>query len=242
MASEEIPSRRDPALPQGNAPAHRWTDPAVDLAVVPLLRYRRRTFRFASLLVASCYFIDLFQPRLAEVAVARALWILVILGAAAVQRPERHRLADLAAYLTAVATGIAVVTIVALDGGTSSIYVGMLIATPFAVLVGAAELPLAAALNGAICVVGGAGIRLFEGQPWFQIVSWLLLSTVMSALATWGTVAARHAWGIEVAAERERRLALERLAESERQRVEAERQRGEAERQRAEAERLAEVG
>jgi signal transduction histidine kinase len=198
------------------------------VALSRLLAYRSRTLRFASALVASSYLIDVFQPRLAEVAVVRALWIASILVVAAYQRPDRPARANLASYLGAIATGAAVVAIVALDGGTASIYAGMLIATPFAVLVGMAELPLAAAIAGAFCVLGGAGIRISEGQPWSQIFSWLLLSSVMSALATWGTVAARRAWRIEVAAERERRTAVERLAE--------------VERDQAEAERLAEVG
>jgi signal transduction histidine kinase len=188
-----------------------------------LLRYRRRTLLFASLLVASSYAIDVFQPRLLEVAIARALWIASILACAAGQRADRPRLATAASYLGALTTGLAVVVIVALSGGTASIYAGMLLATPFAVLVAMFELPGAAALNGALCVAGGAVIRGREGQPASQLASWLLLSTVMTALATWGTIAARRAWRIELAAERARREAAERLAESERQRAEAER-------------------
>jgi signal transduction histidine kinase len=192
-------------------------------ALEALLRYRRKTLLFASVLVASSYAIDVFQPRLLEVAIARALWISSILATAACQRPERPRLATLGSYFGSFATGVAVVGIVALNGGTASIYAGMLIATPFAVLVAMFELPGAAALNGALCVVGGAAIRWSEGQPWTQIVSWLNLSIVMTALATWGTVAARRAWHVELATERARREAAERLAESERQRAEVER-------------------
>jgi signal transduction histidine kinase len=188
-----------------------------------VLRYRRRTLLFASLLVASCFAIDVFQPRLLEVALVRVLWIASILACAAGQRADRPRLANVASYLGAFTTGIAVDVIVALNGGTASIYAGMLIATPFAVLVAMFELPGAAALNGAMCVVGGALIRGWEGQPASQIVSWLILSTVMSALATWGTIAARRVWRIEIAAERARREAAERLADGERQRAEVER-------------------
>jgi signal transduction histidine kinase len=194
--------------------------PAVGLET--LLRYRRRTLLLASVLVASSYAIDVFQPRLREVAIVRALWIASILACAAGQRVDRPRLATIASYLGSLATGIAVVAIVALDGGTASIYAGMLIATPFAVLVAMAELPGAAALTGVLCVVGGAAIRGSEGQPWWQIVSWLNLSIVMTVLATWGTVAARRVWRVEVAAARARTEAAERLAESERQRAETE--------------------
>ncbi|HET6438756.1 MAG TPA: histidine kinase dimerization/phospho-acceptor domain-containing protein [Anaeromyxobacter sp.] len=210
-------------MPASPATGAGRDDPSLAAGTAALLRYRRRTFRFGALLIASCWVIDLFQPHLAEVAVVRVLWVAAVLVAASLQRPERPRLANLSSHLGSLATGAAVVAIVALDGGTSSVYVGMLLATPFAVLVAMVELPTAAALNGAICVAGGAAIRLWEGQPWIQVVSWLLLSTVMTALATWGTIAARRAWRMEVAAERRRWQALEQLAESERQRAEAQR-------------------
>jgi len=190
---------------------------------VMLLAYRRRTFRFGAALIAACYPIDLFQPRFAEVAVVRALWVVAALVGASLQRPDRPRLATGASHAASLATAAAVVTIVALDGGTASIYAGMLLATPFAMLVVMVELPVAAAINGAVCVVGGAAMRAWEGQAWTQVGAWLILSTVMSALATWGTVAARAAFRIEMTAERARQQAQEQLAESELQRAKAER-------------------
>jgi signal transduction histidine kinase len=216
-------TRAGPPASASSTPAAGADDLSLRAGIAALLRYRRRTFRFGALLIASSYAIDLFQPRLAEVAVVRALWVAAVLVAASLQRPERPRLASVSSHLASLATGAAVVAIVALDGGTASIYAGMLLATPFAVLVAMVELPTAAALNGAMCVAGGAAIRVWEGQPTVQVGSWLLLSTVMTALATWGTVAARHAWRMEVAAERRRWQALGQLAESERQRAEAER-------------------
>jgi signal transduction histidine kinase len=206
-------------VPTLSAPPHLVAgegDASFLAGTTALLRYRRRTFRFGSLLIATCFLVDLFQPRLAEVAVVRALWIAAVLSAAALQRPDRPRLATLGAQLGSLATGAAVVAIVALDGGTASVYAGMLLATPFVVLVAMVEIPSAAALTGALCVAGGAAIRLWEGQPWIQVGCWLLLASVMTALATWGTVAARHAWRLEVDAERQRRRALEHLAETER--------------------------
>ena len=129
---------------EGEGSAAPEKDRPTDALLTSLLHYRRRTFRFAALLVASVYLIDLYQPRFAEEAVVRGLWILAILPASSWQRPDRPRLATLAAYLGSVLTAFAVVAIVALDGGTSSIYAGMLIATPFTVLVAMAELPWAA--------------------------------------------------------------------------------------------------
>lgn len=223
MSQEAVLPQSEPPPSAPPGPAAEEGDPSLLAGTAALLRYRRHTLRFGALLIASCYLVDLFQPRLAEVAVARALWAAAVLAAAALQRPGHPRLATLSAHLASLATGAAVVAIVALNGGTASIYAGMLLATPFAVLVVMVELPTAAALTGAICVAGGAAIRLWEGQPWIQVGCWLLLASVMTALATWGTVAARHAWRLEVAAERRRRRALEQLAESERQRAEAER-------------------
>jgi len=208
---------RPAGLPEAPAVARLDSPPAA--GNVMLLQYRLRTLRFAALLVAASYAIDWFQPRFAEVALVRALWIGALLVTASLQRTDRPRLATFGSYLCSIATGFAVVAIVALDGGTASIFQGMLLATPFAVLVAMAELPLAAALNGAICVAGGTAIRIAEGQPGVQVASWLLLSSVMSALATWGTVAARYAWRAEVAAEKARLKAQEALAESERQRA-----------------------
>jgi signal transduction histidine kinase len=223
MAHGAEPSaRRDQ---DGTAPEPGAPDPIrpVEAGTVMLLAYRRRTFRFGAALIAACYVIDLLQPRFAEVAVVRALWVAAVLVGAALQRPDRPRLATGASHASSLASAAAVVAIVALDGGTGSIYAGMLLATPFAMLVAMVELPVAAAINGAICVLGGAAMRAWEGQPWTQIGAWLLLSTVMSALATWGTLAARTAFRIEMSAERARQRAQEQLAESELQRAQAER-------------------
>ena len=223
MAHGAEPSaRRDQ---DGTAPEPGAPDPIrpVEAGTVMLLAYRRRTFRFGAALIAACYVIDLLQPRFAEVAVVRALWVAAVLVGAALQRPDRPRLATGASHASSLVSAAAVVAIVALDGGTGSIYAGMLLATPFAMLVAMVELPVAAAINGAICVLGGAAMRAWEGQPWTQIGAWLLLSTVMSALATWGTLAARTAFRIEMSAERARQRAQEQLAESELQRAQAER-------------------
>jgi signal transduction histidine kinase len=223
MVDEANTSRLAPPAPAQLGSVEQRKASTKDLGEGALFRGRRRTLRFSALLIASCYFIDFFQPRLAEVAVVRAGWIVVVLVAAAWQWPDGPRRALLGAYLASIATGAAVVAIIALQGGTSSIYSGMLIATPFAVLVTLAEFPSVAALNGAICALGGAAMRLSEGHSRIQVVCWLLLATVMSALATWGTVGARRAWRAEVGAERERLMVLEQLAESERQRAVAER-------------------
>jgi signal transduction histidine kinase len=55
------------------------------------------------------------------------------------------------------------------------------------------------------------------------VASWIVVSAVMSTLATYGTVASRRLWWREIRIERERTEALSGLAESERRRAESER-------------------
>jgi signal transduction histidine kinase len=188
-----------------------------------LLVFRRRTFRLAAIVVAAFFWIDALQPRFAATAAIRALWIAALLAAAQAQRPARRGLATRSAQLVSVATSLAVVGILALDGGTRSVYHGMLLATPFMVLLGAVEVPPVAALSGAVCGVGGAVLRIAEGRPWTDVVAWLFLSAVTSGIAIWSTLAARYGWQLEAAAERARRSVQQQLSVSEQQRREAER-------------------
>jgi signal transduction histidine kinase len=193
-----------------------------------LLRYRRVSATLGAALVASCYGIDLVLGHPASVLAWRAAWIASLLLAAALHRPGRPAAAFWGAQLGAGATGAAVVGIVALSGGTQSIYDGMLLVSPFATLVALPDVPSAAVATGIWCILGGAGIRVGEGRSSLDVVSWILLSTVMTALAAWGAAASRRLWAAELASERDRTRMLEAL--------------GESERLRAEAERLAEVG
>jgi signal transduction histidine kinase len=188
-----------------------------------LIRHQRRTFLLGAGLVAACYLIDLVQPNVLLNMSIRTVWVLAILVGAWLQRPERPRGANLGAHLAAGATGLAVLAIVALSGGTQSVFSGMLLATPFAVLVAIPAYPSSAALTGAALLGGGAVLRVAEGQPLADIFSWILVSAVMSTLATYGTVAARRLWWKELQVERERAEALAGLAESEKRRAESER-------------------
>ncbi|HYD41993.1 MAG TPA: histidine kinase dimerization/phospho-acceptor domain-containing protein [Anaeromyxobacter sp.] len=209
-------------IPRGPGPVSGGELPSL-AASEGLLAFRRLTFGLAAVVVASFYWVDVSQPRFAAVAAVRALWIGAFLAAAALQRPSHPRRAMRAAQLVSLATSFAVVTIIALDGGTASVYHGMLLATPFLVLLGVVEVPPIAAVNGAVCGIGGALIRLAEGQSWGDVAAWLFLSAVMSLLAIWSTVATRHAWQLGLAAERARLAIQQRLSQSEQQRVEAER-------------------
>lgn len=191
--------------------------------VIPaqIIRHQRRTLLLAAVLVAACYLIDLVQPNVALNMAIRTAWVASLLLGAWLQRPEHPRAAVVGAHLAAVMTGAAVLGIVALTGGTRSVFSGMLLATPFAVLVAIPAYPASAALTGAALLGGGAVLRMAEGQPATDVASWVVVSAVMSALATYGTVASRRLWWKEIEAERERAEALAGLAESERQLAES---------------------
>lgn len=193
------------------------------LIPAPLIHHQRRTFLLGAALVAACYLIDLVQPNVALNMAIRTCWVAAILVGAWLQRPERPAGAMLGSHLAAAATGVCVLAIVALTGGTRSVFSGMLLATPFAVLVAIPAYPSSAALTGAALLGGGAFLRIWEGQGPTEVASWIVVSAVMSTLATYGTVASRRLWWRELQVERERSDALAGLAESERRRAEAER-------------------
>lgn len=188
-----------------------------------IIRHQRATFLLGAALVAACYVIDLVQPNVALNMAIRTAWVACILVGAWLQRPERPAGAMLGAHLAAVGTGLGVLLIVAFSGGTRSVFSGMLLATPFAVLVAIPAYPSSAALTGVALLGGGALLRVWEGQPSTDVASWIVVSAVMSTLATYGTVASRRLWWREIRIERERTEALSGLAESERRRAEAER-------------------
>jgi signal transduction histidine kinase len=193
--------------------------------VIPeqIIRHQRRTFLLGAGLVAACYLIDLVQPNVALNMAVRTCWVAAILLGAWLQRPGRPAGAMLGAHVAAAATGICVLLIVTYTGGTHSVFSGMLLATPFAVLVAIPAFPSSAALTGAALLGGGALLRVWEGQAATDVVSWIVVSAVMATLATYGTVASRRLWSLELQVERERTEALAGLADSERRRVEAER-------------------
>jgi signal transduction histidine kinase len=188
-----------------------------------VIRYRRGTMFLGAALIAACYPIDLMLGHGAGVLLQRAGWIGMALLGASLQRAGRPGLAYAGVHLATLASGVFVVTLVQGTGGTKSIYAGMLLVLPFAVLVAIADLPATSLVSGVLCSLGGAAIRHAEGQPAARIGAWLLLSGILTLLSAWGVVATRRNWLDELAAERDRARALEELAESERRRAAAER-------------------
>ncbi|MFO0582308.1 MAG: hypothetical protein U0229_08555 [Anaeromyxobacter sp.] len=193
------------------------------------LRYQRRGSLLGAALIAACYPIDFIQPNFRLTALIRTGWVAAVLFAAWSQQRGRIRLAVAGGHLAGTATGAAVVSIIALTGGTRSLFEGMFLAAPFAVLVAFPDLPSAAAITGLFGVMGGFLIRFEEGQSPVQLGAWCVLSGAMAILAVFGTVMTRRLFADEVAAANDRVDAMEALAGSERARVEADRLRAEAE-------------
>jgi len=188
-----------------------------------LLRHRRRSLSFGAALIATTYGADWLLGHPPSVYAWRAAWIAGVVGAAWLQQPARPRRAYAGAHLAAAVTGLCVVAIVGLTGGSASLYAGMLLATPFAALVAVPDIPSVALVAGAWCVTGGAVMRLGEGQPALAVAGWILLSLLMTALAAWGSMSSRRLWAAELAGEQATIRVMAALGESERRRAETER-------------------
>lgn len=213
------------------APGNRYTAPVPRHAPFneKALRHQRRGSLLGAALIAACYPIDLIQPNARATMLIRTGWAAAVLFAAWSQQRDRVRLAVAGGHLAGTATGAAVVSIVALTGGTRSLFEGMFLAAPFAVLVAFPDLPFAAAITGLFGVVGGFAIRWAEGHDALQLAAWCVLSGAMAVLAVFGTVMTRRLFADEVSAAKARVAAMEALAESERARLDSERRRAEAE-------------
>jgi signal transduction histidine kinase len=167
--------------------------------------------------------LDLHWPDARALLVVRSLWIAVLLGAAALQRPGRPALARAATFSALVVCGIMSPFVVGYAGGTPGPRFGFLLALPLISLVMVPDLPLAAVAAGAACLGGGVLMLVSEGRdPWF-VFEWSIVSSATAVLAWVGGVAFRRIWLSQIGIQRERAEALGRLAESEGRRAQAER-------------------
>ncbi|GEJ58011.1 sensor histidine kinase [Anaeromyxobacter diazotrophicus] len=188
-----------------------------------LMTHRRRAVAVAAALVGSFLPVDLAQATGGQAAAAvRVLWVAMLLGAIPALRPERPRLAAAAGQLLGLASGAALVAIVAVTGGADGVYFNFLLALPLAVMVVSPEQPASAALASAVTTVGGAVLLWSSGHPALDLATWLLMSVAAGSLALWGTFLYLRAWATEVASEHACVWATEELARSERRRASAE--------------------
>ena len=188
-----------------------------------VIRHHRTTLLLGAAFVGACAAIDTFLPRRELAWALRAAWVLTVLAGAALQRPERPRLATRAGQVTGFLSGAFVVAITWVTGGSDGLYAGVLLATPLTLLAAFPDLPSVAVLGGSACLGGGVAMKVAEGRPAHDIAAFALVCTFMVVLAAWGTVMSRRLLRGELEAERARARALQDLAESERRRVDAER-------------------
>ncbi len=167
--------------------------------------------------------LDLRLPEGLRAAAWRVAWMLVLLAAAAFQRPRRPRLSAWAIRIAIVASGIGAVAVVTYGGGTQSARFGFLLAFPLTGLVLFPDFPVAVAAVGATCLLGGVALLASEGRDFWFVLEWGVLSSALSALAVVGTMAFRRLWLSELKAHRARSAAVEQLRESERRRAQSER-------------------
>lgn len=194
--------------------------------VAPLIaqqRLWRRTLLVGAVLLAAYLPFDLRLPAGREAATWRIGWMVLLLGAAALQRPTWPRLGTWATRIVIVASGVAAIAVVAYGGGTEGARFGFLLAFPLVGLVLFPEFPVSVGLLGVVCLLGGVGLLAGEGRGAWFAWEWGMLSFVLTVLAVLGAIGFRRLWLSELNAQRSRAEALERLGESERRRARSDR-------------------
>jgi signal transduction histidine kinase len=187
------------------------------------IRHWRRSLLVGAAILAVYLPLDLRWPRAPALVVVRAAWLTFLLAAAALQTPRRPRLSRVATFSAMVVCGLMSPFVVHFAGGTPGPRFGFLLALPLVLLVLLPDLPLAALLAGAACLGGGVAMLVAEGRDAWFVFEWSVLSLAIAVLAWVGGIAFRRIWISEIGAQRERALAVERLAESEGRRAQAER-------------------
>ncbi len=154
---------------------------------------------------------------------ARAGWVLALLAAAPLQRPDRPRLALLATQAAAIASAVACLLLVSSQGGARGSFYGFLVVLPLTILGFVPQLPSTALLAGAVTTAGGVYLSVQGGLPTAVTGEWLAISLVVVGLAYVGVRGNRRMLQDQFRAEQARERAERELVESERRRERAER-------------------
>ena len=187
------------------------------------IRLWRRSLLVGVALLTVYLPLDLYLPLGRRAATWRVGWMLVLLGAAALQRPRWPRVGVWVTRVAIVASGVAGVAVVAFGGGTHGARFGFLLAFPLAALVLFPELPVAVGTLGATCLLGGMALIVREGRDAWFTLEWAVLSFAITVLAVVGAATFRRLWLSELRAQQSRAEALQQLADSERRRAQVER-------------------
>jgi len=188
-----------------------------------LFRSRWRTALVAAVLVSTHAILDLRHPSWRAVVLIRLGWVLLLLGAFALQRRRTRPAKILAAYLAVVGSAVAMVAIVGLTGGSHGPRFDILMAMPLALLLMIPDLPWSAVSMGLLSFAGGTLLLWLDGRDAWWIAEWVVLSVTLGAVTGYGTHQLGRMRAAERRAERARSEALVRLAESERRRAQSER-------------------
>jgi len=183
----------------------------VDAAATNVLRLRFRGLLLASGLVVPLYPLDVLlgHASLASLALELA-WLGVLFTTALLQRLRSKSLADLAARLAGLATGVLFSLIVAVTGGSASPYFYYSLAIPWSALVLLPGLPSVAGLASVGTLGGGIAILIFEGHGWRYAAVWSYLGSAATLITGMGAWLYRRMAQAEAQAERTRADAEQR--------------------------------
>ncbi len=188
-----------------------------------LFQGRWRTAVVAAVLVAPHALLDLRHANWRLALLIRLGWVALLLAAYRLQRRRTRAASILSAYVAVLGSGAAVVTIVALAGGSHGPRFDIIMALPLALLIMIPDLPWSAVAMGLLSFAGGTLLLVRDGRDGWWIAEWLVLSTTLAAVTAYGAYQLRRLRAAERRAEEERADALVRLAESERRRGQSER-------------------
>jgi C4-dicarboxylate-specific signal transduction histidine kinase len=188
-----------------------------------LFRNRWRTALVAAALVAPHALLDLRHPNWKLVVAIRACWVAMLLAGYQIQRRGVQPASSLAAYVVVLASGAAVIGIVALTGGSRGPRFDIIMPLPLALLVMIPDLPWGAIGLGMLSFAGGIFLLVRDGRDAWWITEWTVLSGTLAAVVAYGAYQFGRLRRVEQRAAEDRAQALALLAESERRRGQTER-------------------
>ncbi|HET6414476.1 MAG TPA: histidine kinase dimerization/phospho-acceptor domain-containing protein [Anaeromyxobacter sp.] len=187
------------------------------------MRRRRLGMVLSAGFIAPFVLLDLGLPHGPWIALVGITWAGVLVAAGLFQRDGHRHAANVWALLAVLVSAGATTAKILMNGGSQSLFFGLLFAlAPLAALVGP-EIPAAAAGTGALSICVGTWIRISEGRSLLDVVYWGTLGTGIATLSLTAAELARRQFARQLELERERRQALEGLASAEVRRLQLER-------------------
>ena len=187
------------------------------------MRRRRLGMVLAAAFIAPFAFFDLALPNGGWIALVGIGWASLLFVGSLFQR-DGHRHAANAGVLLAVLVSAGGTTAkVLMNGGSQSLFFGLLFTLAPSVALVVPEIPAAAAGAGVLSICAGTLILLSEGRSLIDVVYWAALGTGIATLSLTAAALARRQFARQLELERERRQALEDLAAAELRRLQLER-------------------